>query len=95
MGSSLRGTLRPGRDNWIRQFNEALGTSCNAPDFDIRFIRHLISLLDRRGYGHVAFATLRAAADLADGRADRSEFDALVDLGIDLLAGELADSDAV
>lgn len=56
------------------------------PDFERRFLRSLLRRLDDAGFEIIAHAVLAAALEVDQGRNDREELDALVDLGIEVLA---------
>lgn len=79
------------RDHWIDVLDNVLGVSDAEADFDLQFLRQLVKLLDDRGYPHIAFALLRSAVDLASGKHDRREFDALIGLAGSLVAPKQAD----
>jgi hypothetical protein len=78
--------LHPANGTWSRAPGRSPATEIEAADFDSRFIRHMVSMLDAAGFGNLAFAIMRASVQVANGEAGREEFDALVDLGVDLLA---------
>jgi hypothetical protein len=78
--------LYPTNGTWTQRTDPAPGPCPADPDFDARCIRHLVAVLDAARFGNLAFAIMRASVQVANGEAGREEFDALVDLGIDLLA---------
>jgi hypothetical protein len=71
---------------WQRRMDAELAKAVNNVDFDLRFVRHLLTILDQGGFSNVAHAILGSVLDLARGHEDREEFDALVDLGIQLMS---------
>jgi hypothetical protein len=83
-----KGMHGAGRERWMRHLNEHLGPQFDSADFDVRFVRHLIGLLDEAGFSNIAFALLRSAAGAATGQSGREELDGLVDLGIQLMSRE-------
>lgn len=77
-----------GPANWRRKLDSGLSEAVGDFDFDGRFVRHLVAILDTAQFYHLSFAILRAAIDVTNGRADREEFDALIDLGIEVMSRE-------
>ena len=77
--------LHPAHDTWTRAAGRPPDPACDA-GFDDRYIRHLVAMLDAASFGNLAFAIMRASVDVASPDGGREEFDALVDLGIELLA---------
>jgi hypothetical protein len=71
---------------WQRRMDAELAKALNSADFDLRFVRHLLTILDQAGFSNIAHAILSSVLDLARGKDDREEFDALVDLGIQLMS---------
>ena len=74
--------LRPAQGTWAR----GPGPAANDAGADLGATRHLVAMLDAASFGNLAFAIMRASVQVAASQAAREEFDALVDLGIDLLA---------
>jgi hypothetical protein len=74
--------------DWIARFGAELGVGPGEADFDQRFISGLVSLLKDRGFSNLGYAIHCAGSDLIEDEGDRTEFDALVDLAIELLVGD-------
>ncbi|MCR8723750.1 hypothetical protein [Frigidibacter sp. ROC022] len=84
--SDQSGFTRAERLRWLEQVEKSVQRCPGEDEFDARFIRYLLSQLDERGYTHLSHAVLRSGLDVAANRCGRLEFDALVDLAIQLVA---------
>lgn len=77
-----------GTTTWQRKMDRDLAATLDKPDFDLRFVRRLLALLDQARFHNLAHAILATTMDMARGKEDREELDALVDLAIQLMARE-------
>jgi hypothetical protein len=71
---------------WADAMSATLGDYLETAEFDMRFIRYLVALLDKTGFPNLSFAILRSAQDVKQRSVDREEFDGLVDLGIQVMS---------
>lgn len=73
------------RLRWMEWITREIGLKPGAPEFDSVFARHLASMMRSCGYQHVASAILGAAVDIENEATDRTEFDGLIDLALQLI----------
>lgn len=84
--TDLKALLRLRQDRWVERISAVLDARPGDAHFDGQFLKYLVSLLEREGFSNLAHAILRSGLDLAITQRTRDEFDALVDLGIEIMA---------
>lgn len=73
------------RLHWMEWIKGEIGLEPGSSGFDSRFATHLAGIMRGCGYPHIAAAILGASADVERDGTDRTEFDGLIDLALQLI----------